>query len=355
MRKGTLLSFLAYAASLCLTCLPTPLAFGGDEDYGPTSGPVGQPDKSVWFIASDFKNGGVAGVYRGFESAARILGWKFKVIDSHGSRTEMVNALRQAIAERSDGIVLGGFSSTDFPSEMALAKKAHISLVGWHAAEIPGPKDDLFYNVSTDPVTVATKAADLVLEDARKSNRNVGVIIFTDNQFSIANTKTKVMKEIIERCQGSRGCKVLTTANVAIAEADSIIPKLVPRLAMLFGDEWTYSLAINDIYYDSMSFPLIDAKRQSVINIAAGDGSYNALGRIKAKQSQQIATVAEPLTMEGWQVADELNRAFAGANPSGFVPKPVLVNKEMLLSLGGGEIEFNRSYEKVYNAIWRKK
>jgi ribose transport system substrate-binding protein len=309
----------------------------------------------VWFIAADFKNGGVAGAYRGFEAAARVLGWKFKVVDSHGNRAEIVNFLRQAVAERPDGIVLGGFSAADFPAELALAKKARISLVGWHAAETPGANDDVFYNVSTDPVVVATKAADLVLEDARKNNRSVGVILFTDNQFSIANIKTKVMKETIERCQGYRGCKVLTTANVAIAEADTVIPKLVPRLSMLFGDEWTYSLAINDVYYDSINFPLIEAKRQSVINIAAGDGSSNAIGRIKSKQSQQIATVAEPLAMEGWQIVDELNRAFAGVSPSGFVPKPILVNKELLLSLGGGELESNHSFERVYNDIWRKK
>ena len=193
MLRGALIRYLAYGASFCLTCLPTFRALalspttapatGGDEDYGPSSGPVALADKSVWFIAADFKNGGVAGAYRGFEAAARVLGWKFKVVDSHGNRAEIVNFLRQAVAERPDGIVLGGFSAADFPAELALAKKARISLVGWHAAETPGANDDVFYNVSTDPVVVATKAADLVLEDARKNNRSVGVILFTDNQF----------------------------------------------------------------------------------------------------------------------------------------------------------------------------
>ena len=43
-----------------------------------------------------------------------------------------------------------------------------------------------------------------------------------------------------------------------------------------------------------------------------------AFQRIRDKQ-YQIATVAEPLHLQGWQMIDELNRAFAGEKPSGYV------------------------------------
>ena len=52
-------------------------------------------------------------------------------------------------------------------------------------------------------------------------------------------------------------------------------------------------------------------------NISAGDGSESAFQRIEGDQ-YQIGTVAEPLRLHGFQVIDELNRAFAGEAPSGY-------------------------------------
>ena len=54
------------------------------------------------------------------------------------------------------------------------------------------------------------------------------------------------------------------------------------------------------------------------VNVAAGDGSESAYQRIRAKQYQAV-TVAEPLNLQGWQLVDELNRAFAGETWSGYV------------------------------------
>ena len=53
-------------------------------------------------------------------------------------------------------------------------------------------------------------------------------------------------------------------------------------------------------------------------NISAGDGSELAFQRIRSKQ-YQMATVPEPLHEQGWQLVDELNRAFAGEPWSGYV------------------------------------
>ena len=53
--------------------------------------------------------------------------------------------------------------------------------------------------------------------------------------------------------------------------------------------------------------------------ISAGDGSVPAFQRIRDKQ-YQFATVAEPLNLHGWHMIDEMNRAFAGEKPSGYVP-----------------------------------
>ena len=66
----------------------------------------------------------------------------------------------------------------------------------------------------------------------------------------------------------------------------------------------------------------------------------------------QAATVAEPLTMEGWEIVDELNRALAGQHWSGFVPAPGLITKQNVPS--GDVFDPASGYRDVYKKVWGK-
>jgi ribose transport system substrate-binding protein len=321
----------------------------------PPPGPAAQPAKTVVFIASDFKNGGVMGVYRGFEDATQKLGWQIRLEDGAGQKATQAARLAQAIAARPHGIVFGGFEPDDFMEQVAGARKSRIVLLGWHAAKEPGPTKELFVNVSTRPVDVAKMAADFVIQDAAAAQRPVGVVIFNDNQYAVANAKTGAMGKTIQACAGYAGCKLLSVENVLISDAATAMPVLVPKLAAVHGAAWTYSLAINDVYFDEINYPLLLAKRTDIHNVSAGDGSIKALGRIAAGVSQQVATVAEPLKLQGYQLADEFNRAFAAAPPSGFQSMPILVTTELLKATGNGGIESTLGFEAAYVAIWARK
>lgn len=318
-------------------------------------GPAAQADKTVVFIASDFRNGGVMGVYRGLEEASLKLGWKLSLEDGRGQKSTQATLLSRAVATRAHGIVLGGFEPTDFAEQVASIRQNRMVLVGWHAAKDPGPTRDLFVNVSTHALTVAKMAADFVINDAIASKRPVGVVIFNDNQYAVANAKTEAMKQTIEACQGYSGCKVLAIENVLISDVAATMQRVVPKLLAAHGAAWTYSLAINDVYFDEINYPLKLAKRDDIRNISAGDGSAKALGRIAAGVSQQVASVAEPLKLQGYQLADELNRAFAGAPPSGFQSQPILVTTDVArLRHTHGVIE-SPGFEAAYGAIWNRK
>ncbi len=318
-------------------------------------GPPAPPGKAVVFIASDFKNGGVMGVYRGLEEAAQKLGWSIRLEDGRSQRATQATLLARAIADRPHGIVFGGFEPNDFAEQVALARQNKVALLGWHAAKEPGSTKELFVNVSTRPVDVARLAAEFVIQHAVASKRPVGVVLFNDNQYAVANAKTEAMRQTIEKCQGYMGCKVLAIENVVISDAAAQMPAVVPRLIGAHGAAWTYSLAINDVYFDDINYPLILAKRTDILNVSAGDGSSKALGRIGAGISQQVATVAEPLKMHGYQLADELNRALAGSPPSGFQSQPILVTTELLKSTGSRGIESALGFEAAYSAIWGRK
>ena len=84
-----------------------------------------------------------------------------------------------------------------------------------------------------------------------------------------------------------------------------------------------------------------------------GDGSVPAFKRIRDKQ-YQIATVAEPLNLQGWIMIDEINRAFAGQKPSGYVPHVHLFTADNIEKDGGKENKFDpgNGYRNEYKKIW---
>jgi ribose transport system substrate-binding protein len=326
-------------------------AFAAKWLDGPSSGPVRQPGKKVIYISQDFRNGGISANYRGFYSAAQELGWQLTLVNGNGDTGMIRAAFAEAIRSHQDAIVLGGFQIDDSLADMAqAARRANIVLVGWHAAAEPGPTKDLFVNVATESAEVARMAADYVIQSTQGT---VGVIIFNDNRFAVANAKTKRMKEIIEQC---KRCRLLSVENVLISNAAKEIPTVVPKLNKIYGRAWTHTLAINDAYFDAMNVPLASIGREDIQNVSAGDGSNIALGRIKSGRSQQVATVAEPTGLQGWQLADELNRAFAGVPPSGYVSKPILVTTQLLARIGGtGSVDHEIPYKQAYSAIWQGK
>jgi ribose transport system substrate-binding protein len=128
-------------------------------------------------------------------------------------------------------------------------------------------------------------------------------------------------------------------------------------LRQQFGTKWTVGLGINDLYFDFAS-PALTAAGIGPSSppqfISAGDGSIAAFNRIRSGYYQR-ATVAEPLNEAGWQAIDELNRAFAGAAPSGYVSPVHIVTKANINTNGGPQNIYdpNNDYKSHYEQIWK--
>ncbi|POA98503.1 hypothetical protein C2134_11405 [Chromobacterium sinusclupearum] len=318
------------------------------DSVAPSSGPPAQLGRHVLLIAYELRNGGISRTVRSFLNAAAYLHWQVKVTDAKSDR----NAVREqlllhATAQEISGVALVGTDSSDFHLEMTMLKQMGKPAVGWHAGSSPGPNAELFANITTDPLTVAQTAVDYAIGS---SSGPLGAVILTDSHFSIAMRKANAMKEALLRC---KRCKVLAVQDMDLSMTTQLIPAQVPVMAQKFGRAWTHTLAINDLYFDNINFPLHQIGRLDIVNISAGDGSNLAMNRIREGISQQKATVAEPCQQQGWQMADELNRAFARQAPSNFVSKPILVTQERLLAHPrDGDIEDDQAYRKAYLAIW---
>lgn len=321
---------------------------------GPTSGPKAVGAKTIVYVAGDMRNGGILGVAQGVKEAAGVIGWTYREIDGQGSVSGQSTALSAAVALKPDAIIVGGSDAVEQKAGLEDAAKQGITIVGWHSGPKPGPLDGtaVFANVTTNAMEVARVAAMKAIAD---TDGKAGVVVFADSTYAIAIAKGRAMEAQIKKCAG---CSVVAFEDTPLAEVATRIPQLTTTLLQQNGAKWTHSLAINDLYYDFMP-PALEAAgiggKGNPQNISAGDGSESAYQRIRAGD-HQAATVPEPLTMQGWQLVDELNRAFAKQPWSGYVPGVHLVTADNIAFDGGPKNVFDpdNGYRDQYRKIWGK-
>jgi len=314
---------------------------------GPTTGPAAQSGKTIAYVAQTMTNPGVASVAAGVQEAAAEIGWDVRVLDGQGDQAGIQNAFGQALALNPAGIVVGGFDPKSTQSQMDQAVAAGIPVIGWHAVATPGPSTDpaLFTNVTTKVEDVAKISAQYIIA---QSNGTAGVVVFTDDSIPFAAGKAQMIEDELGTCSS---VTVLNKSNIPIPDAGTRTPQEFSSLASRLGDEWTHSVAINDLYFDNAATPLRAAGKQgngAPYNVGAGDGSEAAFQRIASAQ-YQAATVPEPLNQEGWQIVDEFNRAFAGEQASGYVPAIHITDAD---NVGSTTSWDPAGYREAYAGIW---
>jgi len=322
---------------------------------GPTTGPAAQPRKLIVYVSSDQRNGGPQGAGDGAQEAAKAIGWDFRILDGQGSVQGRTTALNQAIALKPDGIILGNVDTQEQAPVIRRAAMLGIKMVGWHIGPNPGPITDppVLTNVTTDPREVAKAAAMYAIVD---SNGTANVIHFKDSITTISTAKTNASEEVFKGCAG---CRVLETEDTPMGDLANRMPSLTTSLLTKYAKQWTYAIAVNDLYFDfsapSLQAAGVDPASGYPRQISSGDGSVTAFQRIRQRR-YQIGTVAEPLHLQGWMCIDELNRAFAAQPPSGFVPPPHLFVAANLGRDGGPNnvYEPENGYKDIYKKIWGK-
>ena len=175
-------------------------------------------------------------------------------------------------------------------------------------------------------------------------------MLFTDASIPFAKRKSDLIKKKLATCSD---VKLLSYEDIPIPEANSRAVEEVSSLLSRFGDRWTYSAAINDLYFHHAAPALRAAGRKgggAPFNIGAGDGDPSAFERINGKQFQ-AATVPEPLSEQGWQIIDEFNRAFAGEPASGYVAPVHITTAD---NSGGALSWDSEGYRQAYRKIWEK-
>ncbi|WP_336051549.1 substrate-binding domain-containing protein [Streptomyces sp. CA2R101] len=314
---------------------------------GPTTGPRAVHGKTVVYIAQTLTNPGVTGVAQGVQEAAGIVGWHARTLNGQGTPSGLRSAFKQALRLKPDGIVISGFDPGTAPAEVKKAHAEGIPLIGWHAAPTPGPSKDpqLFTNITSRVEDVAKISADWIIA---RSHGRAGVVLFTDATVPFAKHKSDLIKKELATCSGT---ELLSYTNMPIPQVNRRSIGEVRSLMSRFGSKWTYSAAINDLYFQHAAPALRAAGKDGAgapFNIGAGDGDPSAFERVNGKKFQ-AATVPEPLSEQGWQIIDEFNRAFTDAPDSGYVAP---VHIATAANTGGAVSWDSEGYRQAYRKIW---
>jgi ribose transport system substrate-binding protein len=346
----------ANAAAVCTAALAkadaaVKLASNSSAPWtGPKSGPKAAAGKTIYYVAQTMTNGGVAGAEAGLEEAAKAIGWSVKVLDGQGTQQGMAQAMQQAVTLKADGIVVGGFDPATTSDAIKAANAAGIPVIGWHAEATAGPQPSvgLFSNVTTLRADVSRISADWAISDSRGKG---GVVVFSDFSIPFAKGKSDEITAELKTCSS---LKILKYDNIPIGNSTStLMQSETAALIAKFGNKWTQSISINGSLYVT---PIATAMRAAgkkgsdfPHNVGAGDGSTDEYSRIAAGQFQSV-TVPEPLTQEGWQIADEFNRAFNKVAATGYVPATHLVTKANIGNATSWDPQ--NGYRSIYKKIW---
>lgn len=321
----------------------------------PKSSPQAQGDKIIAFIASDMRNGGVETVAAGVAEALSALGWHLIIFDGKGTDLGQATALLKAKLINADAYILGG---VDEKQQFKYIKQLNLldkPIVGWHSAEsVVLPEDSLlFANITTSAADVGYMAACYTVKG---SSQAVRAIIFTDNDFSIARIKTQAITDVLEKC---RNCELVSVEDISISGNRTSFSKKIYEILDTNKGDVTHFIAINDVYFDYLQ-AILDGTSLDLSelpqSISAGDGSQEAYRRIKQGLFQQ-ATVPEPLLLQGWQVVDELNRAFNLEDRSNYSAPLVLVDKRNVevYTNNKGIFEPGIDYRSHFLKLWLEK
>jgi ribose transport system substrate-binding protein len=325
-------------------------AYGTKWD-GPTTGPKAQKGKSIVVVSMDQSLTSNSLFVKSVQTAAKAIGWKVTVIDGKGTGAGADAALGQARALKPDGIVLGSVDAQTNLGQLTQASSAGIKIVGWHSGCCPGPAPSLklFANLNGDPKSIGSTLANYAIAT---SNGSARVVIVTDDIYAIAKAKAQAMKARIEQC---KTCQLLEYAQAPFAD---ITTRTGPAFLSLYqkysSGSVPYFLTVADVNYD---FAVPSFRSGGVapadVKLLGADGTPTAYERIR-KSDYQLATVPEPLVMQGWQAVDELNRAFAGRRWSGYKQKSYLVTKQNINRQGGSRGLFipQNGFVKQYKRIW---
>jgi len=308
----------------------------------PATGPKGVADKTVAIIPITQMSPTFAAFTKEAEAAAAALGWKTFVVDGKISTQGYNSAIRQAISQRPDAILLSGINCDPVRQAALEAKKAGIVVYSVYGDDCDPSVWDGVQPVDLEGA--ARMRADWVA--SRIGPDDTVIESYVTDDPVIVRFQEATERHLKEVCPG---CKVERVEWVLGDLGDAMKAKLATGL--LRHPDAKAFLAPFDA---SILFGSGANIQSSGMDLAVMGGECAAPNlELIREGTQQNACTGYPFSVFGWSSIDSLNRIFAGEQAVDAGVGVQLVDKDHNLPPAGEDYlgplaDFREHYKQLW-------
>ena len=282
------------------------------------------------------------------KSIGKRVGVTVTEYPNQGQPSQWVQGMNQAIAEKSDAIILGA-PPEQLQPQLARAKAAGIPVVVMHLYDksMPRPK-----NVSATAFAPFTRAARLeadwaILDTKGKAN----VVIVNSNEVPPSRYIVSAMQsEFKARCPS---CKT-TVINVPAADWGTKMQSAV-QSALLDNPQTNYVIPLYDSAAQFVVPGILAAGRSGKVKVASYNGTPFVLKMIQDDKGVSM-DVAESLDWIAYAHMDQALRLLTGHKPLASVETPIRAFSKANVNQAGrppkADTGFGKSYVAGYAKLW---
>ncbi|WP_225824042.1 sugar ABC transporter substrate-binding protein [Streptomyces naphthomycinicus] len=316
---------------------------------GPAFDASAAKGKTVSWIATTGDLPFTKAVYAGFEAAAEKAGFKVNFFDGRGQTAEQLRGVQQAVAAKSDLIVLQSIAVGLMGDGVDAAHKAGIPIVEAFTTDAGAPTSR---GASASVTFSYSKVGKLLAASAAAgSGCRAKAVVINSSDVPVSVPEMGGIKEgFAEFCPAT--CK-LDIRDAAIADWSTKIGPLTQNAVADQDVNWLIPV------YDGMVQFATPAVRQANAGDRVKIASFNASPGIvdDLKSGGPFAVdIGAPLGWTGWAIADQSLRILAGAKPVSDERIPLRIldqdNAEDIDFTGAESAMYGGSYQDQYAKLW---
>jgi ribose transport system substrate-binding protein len=308
---------------------------------GPNT-PVAPPaGKSITVITCGSTGITCVRVANGASAAAKALGYKVKVVDGKNDPAVWNSAVKQAVAEKADGIVLAAVPPAVIPQPVKAARQAGVKVAAVLSNVGQGIPDIL---LDFD----RTEAADATAAYLAQYSEGKGhVLLVRDPEFPGPEAYfDRIVKTLPQVCPD---CKVEDTVKFTLALIAQRLPSGVAN-ALKTHPEINTIMTPFDAVTPFIQQGIQQAGRKGKVKII-GEGA-DPPGVTAMKAGDMVQSMGTPAEWMGWQSVDGLVRLFAGTKVAEAPVPQRLVTAQDPPGPEGWQGDFD--YQSEFKKLWGK-
>jgi ribose transport system substrate-binding protein len=352
------------SANANLKELETEVANAAESTYTdpPATSPKPEPGKRITALVYGLEAPSGATFAKAVEKAGTAIGWNVDVVDGQFSTNKYLEAVRKAIAEKVDGIIVYVIDCPSFQAAAEEAKKAEIPIVyveGYDCSDLKSGAPETGYSIGEYNLLAKTErgslkhyetaAGELQAAAAAVANEgNMKSIVLNETDANVTLDLTRGFLNVSEAC-GT--CQVEKEIDFV---GGDLGPKLTEKVeqALLSAPEANTIFGNYDDPVISGAAPAVRASGRSGSVYVTGAAGYEPMMEL-IRNGEADMTVAISVDWYGFSALDRLNRLFHGetkAPDTGIGLE--LVDQEDNLPPKGQAWSPSIDFESLYEKAW---